>query len=155
MKKKGESSLNEKYIKEALKEANKAQKRDEVPIGAVLVSKGKVVARGHNRNIGLNDPTAHAEINVIRKACKRLGNYRLADCKLYVTVEPCPMCAGALVWSRIKEVIFGAYDKKAGACGSVFNIANSKKLNHKIKVTGGILEKECRSLIQNFFRSKR
>ena len=155
MNKKVESSVNEKYIKEALKQADKAQKKDEVPVGAVLVHKGKIVARGHNRNIELNDPTAHAEIIAIREACKKLKNHRLNGCKLYVTLEPCAMCAGALVLARASEIIFGAYDPKTGACGSVFNIADNKKLNHRIKVTGGVLEKYCSSLLKKFFRSKR
>ena len=126
-----------------------------MPVGAVLVLKNKVIGRGHNKSITHNDPTAHAEIIALRAASTKISNYRLNGSKIYVTVEPCPMCAGALVWARVSEIIFGAHDKKAGACGSLFNIANNKKLNHRIKITGGVLEKDCRSLIQKFFRKKR
>ena len=155
MKKIDESSLNAKYIKEALKQAEKAKKKDEVPVGAVLVHEGKVIARGHNRNIDINDPTAHAEIIAIREACKKFKYHRLNGCKLYVTLEPCSMCVGALVLARVSEIIFGAYDPKTGACGSVFNIANNKKLNHRIKVTGGVLEKDCSVMLKDFFKNKR
>ena len=143
------------FLKEALKEARAARKKGEVPVGAVLVLKNKVIGRGHNKSITHNDPTAHAEIIALRAASTKISNYRLNGSKIYVTVEPCPMCAGALVWARVSEIIFGAHDKKAGACGSLFNIANNKKLNHRIKITGGVLEKDCRSLIQKFFRKKR
>lgn len=146
---------SEKYIKEALKEAKKAEKKGEVPVGAVVTYKGKIISRGYNQSITLNDPTAHAEIIALRKAAKKLRNYRGKDCKIYVTIEPCCMCAGALVWARVSDLVFGVYDKKAGACGSVFNIAENKRLNHRIKITGGVLENECRSLIQQFFRKKR
>jgi len=145
----------ERFIREAIKEAGKAEKLGEVPVGAVITLNKKIIARGYNRNITSNDPTAHAEIVALRKAAGKLGNYRLNGCKLYVTIEPCPMCAGALVWARVSEIIFGAYDPKAGACGSVLNVVNNRKLNHKIKTTGGVLEKECRTLIQKFFRNKR
>src|SRR3989339_795866 len=114
---------HEYFLKEALKEAKKAEKFSEVPVGAVIVFNDKIIARGYNKNITSNDPTAHAEIVALRKAAKKLNNYRLNGCSIYVTIEPCPMCAGALVWARVSEVIFGAYDLKAGACGSVVNIA--------------------------------
>ncbi|MFC1501038.1 tRNA adenosine(34) deaminase TadA [Elusimicrobiota bacterium] len=144
-----------KFIKEAIKEAKKAKNRGEVPVGAVIAANSKIISRGYNKSIALNDPTAHAEIIALRKASKKIGNYRLKDCKLYVTVEPCPMCAGAAVWARVSEIVFGAFDKKAGACGSVLNISDNKNLNHRIKVTGGVLEKECRTLMQKFFRKRR
>ena len=145
----------EYFVKEALKEAKKAGEKGEVPIGAVIELNGKIISRGHNKSISSNDPTAHAEIVAIRKAAKKLKNYRLNECRLYVTIEPCPMCAGASVWARVSEIIFGAYDSKAGACGSVTNIAHNKKFNHRVKVTGGVLAGECKSIVQKFFRNKR
>jgi tRNA(adenine34) deaminase len=145
----------EKFIKEALKEAKKALKLGEVPVGAVITYNDKIIARGYNTSITSNDPSAHAEITAIRNAAQKLKNYRLDGCKLYVTIEPCPMCAGALIWARVSELYFGAYDAKAGACGSVANIVNNKKLNHQVKTTGGILEPQCRSIIQKFFMKKR
>ncbi len=143
------------FIKEALKEAKKAEKKGEVPVGAVIVRDNEIIGRGYNQSISRNDPTAHAEILALRAASSKLSNYRLNSCKLYVTVEPCPMCAGSLIWARISKIIFGAFDKKTGACGSVIDIPNSGKFNHRPEVTGGILEKPCRSLIQRFFKKKR
>ena len=140
---------------EALKEATKALEKDEVPVGAVIVHEGKIVARAHNQNILLKDPTAHAEMVAITEAAAALQSERLLKSELYVTIEPCAMCAGALVLARVKRIIFGAEDPKAGACGSVINVAHHKKLNHRIPMTAGVLEKECRSLIQEFFRRKR
>ena len=124
-------------------------------MGAIVVKGNKIVGRGYNQSITLKDPTAHAEIIALRAASKKLNNYRLNGCKIYVTLEPCAMCAGSLVWGRVKDLIFGAYDRKAGACGSILNITNNRNLNHRVKVTGGILEKKCRSLIQKFFKKKR
>jgi len=126
-----------------------------VPIGAVVVREGKIIARAHNRTIIDNDPTAHAEILALRKAAKKSTYYRLTDCKIFVTIEPCPMCAGALLWARIEEVVYGAPDAKAGACGTLYNIADDRRLNHRYKVTPGIQEKECREIMQNFFKAKR
>jgi len=143
------------FIKAALIEARKAQKLGEVPVGAVITYNDRIIARGFNKSITSNDPSAHAEIVASRNAAKKLKNYRLDGCKIYVTIEPCAMCAGALVWARVSELVFGAWDAKAGACGSVVNIVNNKKLNHRVREKGGVLEKECRSLIQNFFRNKR
>jgi len=145
----------EKYLREALKEAEKAYKKNEVPVGAVIVQDKKIIARAYNQTIKLNDPTAHAEILALRKAARKVGNYRLNDCQMYVTVEPCPMCAGALIWARAKELIYGASDPKSGACGSVINLFSEKKFNHHVKVTFGILEEDCRNLIQKFFRRRR
>jgi len=139
----------------ALEEARKAFREDEVPIGAVLVSEGTVLARAHNMPITLNDPTAHAEILVLREASQRRNNYRLPNTILYVTVEPCLMCLGALLQARIAMVVFGAFDPKAGACGSLHNIPSTSGIMHKIKVVPGILEKECREILQTFFKSKR
>ncbi|MBN1823925.1 MAG: tRNA adenosine(34) deaminase TadA [Endomicrobiales bacterium] len=146
---------NEYFISQALAEARKAAKTGEVPVGAVIVRDDRIIARGRNKNIAKNDPTAHAEMEAMRAASKKLSNYRLNGCKLYVTIEPCAMCAGAMVWARISEVVFGANDPKAGACGSVFNIVYNKKLNHRVKITGGVLEKQCRSLIRRFFEKRR
>jgi tRNA(adenine34) deaminase len=130
--------IDEIYMREAIKEARKAFEADEVPVGAVIVSNGKIVARGHNQVECLKDPTAHAEMIAVTSAASNLGNKWLNSSSLYVTIEPCSMCAGALVLSRIKNLYFGASDPKTGACGSVTNIVNHKKLNHRIKVKGGI-----------------
>ena len=142
-------------MREALKEAVNAFDEDEVPVGAVIVYQGKIIARGHNQIERLKDPTAHAEIIAITSAANYLGTKWLNQASLYVTIEPCSMCAGALVLARIKNLYFGAADPKTGACGSVVNIANHKKLNHRIKVTKGILREECASLLKEFFRKKR
>lgn len=140
---------------EALKEAQQAFAEDEVPVGAVIVSSGKIIGRGHNQIERLKDPTAHAEIIAITSAANCLGTKWLNQASLYVTIEPCAMCAGALVLARIKNLFFGAKDPKTGACGSVVNIVNHKKLNHRIKVSKGILELECSSLLKEFFKQKR
>ena len=142
-------------MREAIKEARKAFEADEVPVGAVIVDNGKIVARGHNQVECLKDPTAHAEMIALTSAASCLGNKWLNSSSLYVTIEPCSMCAGALVLSRIKNLYFGATDPKTGACGSVTNIVNHKKLNHRIKVKGGILKEECGSLLSEFFKKKR
>ena len=127
----------------------------EVPVGAVIVKDNKIIAKGYNRCIADKDPSAHAEIIALRKAGKREKNYRLNGCSVYVTIEPCPMCAGALVHARVSDIFFGAFDKKAGACGSVFKVSNSKKLNHRINTKSGILKDECASIIKKFFEKKR
>ena len=142
-------------MKEALIEARKAYMLGEVPIGAVIVKDGQVIARGHNLTETSKDPTAHAEMIVIRAAAKALNGWRLPGCSLYVTVEPCSMCAGAMVWARIENLYIGAMDPKAGACGSVFNIAEEDRLNHRIHVERGILEDECSSIMKEFFRELR
>jgi tRNA(adenine34) deaminase len=143
------------YMQEALKEAQQAFSEEEVPIGAVVVHQGKIIARGHNQIERLKDPTAHAEIIAITSATNYLGTKWLNQASLYVTIEPCSMCSGALVLARIESLYFGASDPKAGACGSVINIVNHKKLNHRIKVTKGILQAECSSLLKDFFKKKR
>jgi len=140
---------------EALRQAQAAFEEDEVPVGAVIVYKDNIIARGHNQVEKLKDPTAHAEMIALTSAANYLGTKWLNGVSLYVTIEPCSMCAGALVLARINSIYFGAKDPKTGACGSVVNIANHKKLNHRIKVKGGILEKECGSLLKEFFRKKR
>jgi len=142
-------------MQEALKEAKSALKEDEVPIGAVVVYKDKIIGRAHNQVERLKDPTAHAEMLAITCATNSLNTKWLNGASLYVTIEPCSMCAGALVLSRVKNLYFGAKDPKAGACSSVVNIVNHKKLNHRINVKGGILEKECSSLLKDFFKKKR
>lgn len=138
------------FMKQALLRAKTAEKHDEVPIGAVIVKDGKIISSGRNMREGKKNALHHAEIIAIDRACKKLGAWRLSDCTLYVTMEPCPMCAGAIVNSRISRVVFGCYDQKAGACGTVFNI-NDFPLNHKFEVTGGVLETECASILSNFF----
>lgn len=143
------------FMKEALKEAQKAFEKDEVPVGAVIVYNDKIIARAHNQMRTLNDPTAHAEMVAITSAANVLKDMRLIDCALYVTIEPCSMCAGALVLARVKRIVYGADDPKTGACGSVLNIVQNKKLNHRIKVTKGILKEECSRIIQEFFQIKR
>ncbi len=142
-------------MRQALREAERAGREHEVPVGAVAVRDGRVLARAHNRPIGLNDPTAHAEILALRRAARKLGNYRLSGCTLYVTIEPCAMCAGAIVQARLRRVVFGATDPKAGAGGSVLTILNHPKLNHRVEVQGGVLAEDCASILRDFFRIRR
>jgi len=143
------------WMRQAMSLALRAAREDEVPVGAVLVKDGQLVAEGWNRPIGSCDPTAHAEIQALRAGAKKLGNYRLLDTTLYVTLEPCAMCAGAIIHSRVQRVVFGAYDSKGGAAGSVFEILGTDKLNHKVAFSGGVLEQECGNLLSEFFRIKR
>ena len=143
------------FMKEALKEAQKAYEKDEVPIGAVAVFKNQIIGRGHNQTERLKDPTAHAEILVITAAANALGSWRLKNVEIYVTIEPCIMCAGALVLARVKRIIFGGRDEKFGGCGSIFNIVNEKRLNHRIEITEGVLKKESLALLKSFFKKKR
>ena len=145
------NNINEKYMKEALKEAQKAYKKLEVPVGAIIVKDGRIVARAHNLKETKNDTIKHAEILAIEKASKKLGNWRLIDCEMYVTLEPCPMCAGAIVNSRIKKVNIGAMDEKTGACGSKLNLLQDFNFDTKVDMEIGILENECRELLQKFF----
>jgi len=144
-----------KFMQEALKEASRAHEEDEVPIGAVVVYKDKIIGRAHNQIERLKDPTAHAEMLALTAATNCLNTKWLNGASLYVTIEPCCMCAGALVLARIKNLIYGADDPKAGGCGSVINIINNKGLNHRLKVQKGILEKECGYLLTEFFKNKR
>jgi tRNA(adenine34) deaminase len=146
---------NEKYMKMALEEAEKADRRGEVPVGAILVKEDQILARDHNRCIEFDDPTAHAEILVLRKGGKVLKNYRLNDTVMYVTSEPCPMCVSAMVHGRISRLVFGAFEPKFGAVESKFKLLNDKSLNHKIEVARGVLEKECGALLKTFFKAKR
>ncbi len=142
-------------MREALKEAQKAFEEDEVPVGAVIVYKSKIIARGHNQVERLKDPTAHAEMLALTSASAYLNAKWLNDVSVYVTIEPCSMCAGAFVLARIKKIIYGADDPKTGACGSVVDIVNNKKLNHRIDVKKGILKEECGALLKDFFKKKR
>jgi len=146
---------DEFYMREALREAKKAFDGDEVPVGAVIVHKDSIIARAHNQIKLLKDPTAHAEMIAITQAASFLQNERLMGCSMYVTIEPCSMCAGAMVLARIKELVYATRDPKTGACGSVVNIVGHKKLNHKVRVRKGILGQEAGLLIKEFFRRKR
>lgn len=146
---------NEWYMKQALKEAEKAGNNGEAPIGAVIVKDGSIIARGRNEREARQDPTLHAEIAVIRKACKRLGSWRLNDCDMYVTLEPCAMCAGAILQARIRRLFIGAADPKAGAAGSVIDVLRVKEFNHRVEVYLGIQEEECSRILKNFFRDLR
>lgn len=146
--------IKEKFMHEALKEATKALKKDEVPIGAVIVKDDKIIARGHNLRENKQNSLCHAEIIAISKACRKLGNFRLEDCDLYVTVEPCPMCAGAIIQSRIKNVYYGTPDNKYGAVDSVYNIFEIES-NHKVNSECGILKEECSTIIKDFFKELR
>lgn len=145
----------EKWMKEALKQAYKAMEKNEVPIGCVIVKENKIIARGYNQRELKQQSHAHAEMIAIEKACKKLNSWRLEDCDLYVTLEPCPMCAGAIVQSRIRKVIYGAKDPKGGCVGSCCNLFNVKEFNHHPEYMNGILESECSDLLKTFFKNKR
>ena len=145
----------EKFMKEALKEAKKAYEKLEVPVGAVIVKNGKIIARSHNLKETKKDTTKHAEILAIEKASKKLGAWRLLDCDMYVTLEPCSMCAGAIINARIKKIYIGALDEKTGAAGSVLNLFEDYKFNHNVELEKGILEKECEKILKEFFKDLR
>jgi tRNA(adenine34) deaminase len=143
-------------MRQALEEAHLAAREDEVPVGAILVAEdGSLLARAHNQTIARCDPTAHAEIAALREASKAVGNFRLLNTTLYVTIEPCIMCAGALIQARVARLIFGASDPKWGGAGSLYNLVQDARLNHTISIEGGVLEAECRALMQAFFQGKR
>jgi len=146
---------DQEFMREALIEAKKAFSLGEIPIGAVIVKNGQIIARDHNRREELKDPTAHAEILVMRKAGAILGGWRLSQTTLYVTIEPCPMCAGALVQARVGRIVYGAEDSKAGAVTSLYSIATDERLNHRLEVTGGVLAEEAVALMRQFFQSRR
>ena len=146
---------DERWMREALALARGAQARDEVPVGAIVVCEGKIVGRGGNAPIARNDPTAHAEIAALREAAGTLGNYRLPSCDLYVTLEPCVMCAGAIMQARIRRLVFGARDPKTGACGSVVDLFAESRLNHHTEVMGEVLSAECGGLLSAFFAARR
>jgi len=149
------AASDEFWMEEALRAAQRALEAGEIPVGAVVVCRGEIVGRGWNRNITDSDPTAHAEIVALRQAGANLGNHRLGDCELFVTIEPCPMCAGALVHSRVKRVVYGADDPKAGAVHSVMEVLNHPKLNHRTEIRKGVLAGRSAELLQSFFRSRR
>lgn len=139
----------------ALEQAKLAESLGEVPVGALIVKDGEIIAAAHNQPIGLHDPSAHAEIQAIRKAAKILGNYRLVDCTLYVTLEPCVMCTGAIQHARIAQLVYGAHDPKTGACGSVVNLMTEDKLNHHTAVIAGVLAEPCGDMLSQFFKRRR
>lgn len=147
--------MDEKFMRVAIKQAQKAELKDEVPIGAVVVKDGKIIARAHNQMENTQLATAHAEILAINKACKKLKSWRLDGCEIYVTVEPCSMCAGAIANARIKRACFGAYEKKSGCALSKYPVLSDNGLNHTVEFTGGILEQDCAFLLKNYFKKKR
>ena len=146
---------NIKFMKEALKEAKKSYQKDEIPVGAVIVKEGKIIARGHNIKETKTDPTKHAEIIAIQKASKKLQTWRLSGCTMYVTLEPCSMCAGSLIQARIDKVVIGTMDEKTGACGSVLNLLSDDKFNHTVQIETGIMQEECKTILQQFFKELR
>jgi tRNA(adenine34) deaminase len=150
-----DSSLDEKWMKIALEQARLAQAKNEVPVGAILVKDDQLIAIAHNQPISNNDPTAHAEIQLLRRAGEVLNNYRFLNTTLYVTLEPCTMCLGAMIHARISRVVFGAYDEKTGVCGSCQDLSTSKYFNHQIGIQGGILKNECSNIISQFFKNRR
>ena len=146
---------DEKYMRAAIREAKKAYALGEVPIGCVIVFEGKIIGRGYNRRIADKNVLSHAEINAIKKACKKMGDWRLEQCTMYVTLEPCQMCAGAIIQSRLTRVVVGCMNPKAGCAGSVLNLLDIKQFNHQAELTTGVLEEECSALMTGFFRELR
>lgn len=143
------------FMERALNQAKVAYKRGEVPVGAVVVKDGKVISRGYNLRETTNDPTAHAELLAMKKASKKLNSWRLSGCTLYVTLEPCPMCSGVIVNSRIDRVVFGAYDQKAGCCTTLYHLCNDERFNHRAEILGGVMEDACAKILSDFFKEKR
>ncbi|UXY41299.1 MULTISPECIES: tRNA adenosine(34) deaminase TadA [Granulicatella] len=143
------------FMREALKEAQKAYDQEEVPIGAVVVLNGEIIGRGHNLREKEQDATLHAEIKAIRQANQHLGSWRLEDCELFVTLEPCPMCSGAMILARMKKVVFGAFDPKAGTAGTFMNLLQDSRFNHQVEVEQGVLEEECQEILRSFFKGLR
>jgi len=150
-----QAQLDFTFMQRAYELAQQAEQHDEIPVGAVVVHQGKIIGEGFNQSITLNDPSSHAEMNAIRQAGTYLNNYRLLDCTLYVTLEPCPMCAGLLVHSRIQRLVFASHDLKTGAAGSAFNLANNSQLNHQIEISSGVLQESCSQLLSAFFKRRR
>lgn len=150
-----QSEGDERWMQEALKLAEKAEAEGEVPVGAIIVKDGEIIGRGWNHPIAAHDPTAHAEIVAMRAAAQTLGNYRLTGTTLYVTLEPCPMCAGAMVHARVGRLVYGASDPRAGSAGTVFNLTQAEALNHRLDVTGGVLAEACGGLLKGFFARRR
>lgn len=147
--------MEEKFMQEAIKQAKKAKKIGEAPIGAVIVRHGEIISRGYNKRETKKNALLHAEIIAIDRACKKLGGWRLPECEMYVTLEPCPMCAGAIINSRIEKLYFGAYDKKSGCGGSAVNLFENGLFNHNVNVTGGIMQDDCSYLLTSFFKNLR
>ena len=150
-----QAKLDQIFMARAYELAQQAESFNEIPVGAVVVADGKIIGEGFNQSIMLNDPSAHAEMTAIRQAAKTINNYRMLDCTLYVTLEPCPMCAGLLVHSRVKRLVYAADDAKTGAAGSTFNLVASEKLNHQVEVCSGVMADECSALISAFFKRRR
>ena len=148
-------SEDEKWMQLAILEANIAKDKGEVPVGSILVQNNQIISKAHNCPISKNDPTAHAEIEVLRKAGEKLNNYRLPQTTLYVTLEPCAMCLGAMIHARIERVVFGASDPKSGVCGSTINLSSESIFNHQISLSGGVLEHDCKNILQSFFKLRR
>ena len=146
---------DEYYMKAALRQANKALAKDEAPVGAIIVKDGRIIAHGYNERETKNDATAHAEITAIKQACRKLSSWRLIGCEIFVTLEPCAMCAGAIVLARLDRVVFGATDPKAGACGSVMNVVHHPALNHFPSLTPGVLAEHCSEILSGFFKNLR
>ncbi len=146
---------DKKYMKEAIELSKLAYSLDEIPIGCVIVYEDEIIGYGFNKRNSMKNTLYHAEIVAINEACEKLKDWRLENCTMYVTVEPCPMCTGAILQSRMKRLVFGTYNKKAGCCGSVYNLLNDENFNHKVEVTAGVLEKECSELMQEFFKNLR
>ncbi|MBL4823146.1 MAG: tRNA adenosine(34) deaminase TadA [Colwellia sp.] len=151
----GIENTDQYFMQQAFKLAQKAEQYNEIPVGAVVVYQGKIIGEGFNQSIMLNDPSAHAEMLAIRQAGEYLNNYRLLDCTLYVTLEPCPMCAGLLVHSRIKQLVYASPDLKTGAAGSTFNLVSNEQLNHQVIITSGVLQAQCSQLLSSFFKRRR
>lgn len=143
------------FMQQAFLLAETAYRKGEIPVGAVVVQDKRIIGKGYNQVESMNDPTAHAEMIAISAACATINSKYLTDCTLYVTLEPCPMCTGALVWSKLSTVVFGTPDERAGACGSIFNIGSNKKLNHRVEIIQGVLEADCKHILQSFFKEKR
>ena len=146
---------DEKFMRLALQEAKKSQEINEVPVGAIVVMNGEIISQSHNQSISQNDPTSHAEINALRNAANKVGNYRLTGATLYVTLEPCAMCYGAIVHSRIPRLVFGAYDPKTGVCGSSIKLHEQECFNHTPEIVGGVLEEDCSLILKDFFKERR
>lgn len=147
--------IDDMFMKKAIAEAKKALKYDEVPIGAVIVRDNEIIAKGYNKKVIKNNTILHAEIVALQKAMEKVGDWRLNNCTLYVTLEPCPMCAGACINARVKRIVFGAFDPKAGCCGTLYNLPQDKRFNHRAEVLGGVREVECANLLRDFFEKRR
>lgn len=150
-----ESQKHQRYMARAFMLAEQAYDEGEIPVGAIIVKDDQIVGKGYNQVQRLNDPTAHAEMIAVSAACDNIGEKYLSECTLYVTLEPCSMCAGALVWSKLGRLVFGALDARAGACGSLFNLAQNENLNHRVEIIHGVMEKDCEYLLKQFFMNKR